>query len=225
MKEKESDNTKLFDLLDRLFLRDSFKKTVSKYREKLGVSPDGFTSNEEYVEWLKKDKGRFFDLQYARVKLSKKFDVRLQHSVWLEAYLLLGERFKVFKQEIPLGISSSRGFEKTGYSCALEFDTDFQCVNLKILPGASYRGITKFLREHTGEIKDFLDSLKIKASPIRKKRALKKHDTIYQYYKKGWLTRYGNDATPDGVLLPEDVRNVDMDLRRKIIGEQIKMRK
>lgn len=214
---------RLFEQLQRLFIKESFKTEISKYRKEIGIPVDGFNSNEKYIDWIKKNKTSFFKIQSARVHISNQFSLPLHYSFWIESYLLIGNKFKEYNPEIPLGISFSRGFEKPSFGCALEKDQDFQCVNIKIFPGASYREIAKYVQENMGEIKDFLNTFDRKTYPVRKKRQSERDSKIYECYKKGWLNRYGEIINVG--LIPDFIKKIDMDMIRKIIGEQIKTRK
>jgi len=220
----QNSNQRLFEQLERLFIKDSFKNTILKYREEIGIPTNGFNSNKEYKNWIVKNKNKFPDIQSARVEISNQFDFPIHYSYWIEANLLIGNKFKEYKSEIPFKIAFSRGFEKPSFGCALEKDPDFQCVNIKIFPGASYREITKYIKENMGEIKEFLNTFDRKTRPIRKKRQSERDLKIYECYKKGWLTRYGSIEN-FGNPVPDFIKKMDMDMRRKIIGEQIKMRK
>lgn len=216
---------RLDEQLKRLFIKDSFKQAISGYRKGIGMPAGGFGSNEEYHNWITKNENKFFDIQSARAKLCRQFGFPLNSSLWVEAYLLIGDGFKQFNTKIPLGISFSRGFEKSGFGCALEKDLDYQCVNIKVFPGTSYREIKKFIQENMAEIKNFLDTFDKRVRPIRKKRQLERDSHVYECYKNGWLNRYGSITNTGDDLIPDFIRKMDMDMRRKIIGEQIKMRK
>ena len=217
---------KLLDELERLIMRESFGVEVILKRAQIGIPIlDGFDSNQKYLAWLKKNRNRFFDIQSARADLARKFKLPISHSQWIEGYLLLGKNFKDFDTEIPFGMSYSRGWDKAGFSCALEFDADDECVNIKILPGASYRDVSKFILENKNKIEQSLKSFERRVNPIRIKNRRERDELVYAYYKKGLLDRYGRDKTSDDVFLPDVISKIDMDYRRKIIGEQIKMRK
>ncbi len=216
---------RLLDELERLFQRESFGIEVILKRAKIGIPIlDGFESNQKYLSWLKTHKDRFFDIQSARADLARKFKLPLPHSQWIEGYLLLGKKFKDFDTTIPFGMSFSRGWDKAGFSCAFEFDKDEECVNIKILPGASYRDVSKFIRDNKGEIEKALSSFKHRVVPIRVRSQKERDELVYACYKKGLLDRYGRDKTSDGVWLPDEILNMDMDMRRKIIEQQITLR-
>ena len=218
---------KLIDQLERLFVRESFGIEVILRRAKIGIPiMDGFASNDKYLGWLKKHRDRFYDIQSARAELARAFKLPLPYSQWIEGYLLLGKKFKDFNTIIPFGMSFSRGWDNTGFSCAFEFDKDGECVNIKILPGASYRDVSKFIKKNKIEIEKLLKSFERRVKPIRVRNKQERDELIYVCFKKGWLTRYGlvGEAV-DISLVPEEVRQIDLDYRRKIIGEQLKMRK
>ena len=217
---------RLIDQLERLFMHESFGVEIILKRAQIGIPIlDGFDSNQKYLGWLKKNRDRFLDIQSARAELARLFKLPLSHSEWVEGYLLLGKKFKDFDKTIPFGMSFSRGWDKAGFSCALEFDKDGECVNIKILPGASYRDVSKFIKENKNDIEKLLKSFERRVNPIRVKNKRERDEIVYAYYRKGLLDRYGRDKTSDDVFLPDSVAKIDMDYRRKIIGEQIKMRK
>src|SRR3989344_4924653 len=218
---------KLLDELERLIMRESFGIEVILKRAQIGIPIlDGFDSNQKYLAWLKKHRERFYYIQSARADLARMFKLPFSHSQWIEGYLLLGKRFEDFDTTIPFGMSFSRGWDKTGFSCAFEFDKSGECINIKILPGASYRDVSKFIKENKTEIEKLLKSFERRVKPIRVKNKKERDELIYACFKKGWLTRYGlvSEAV-DISLVPEEVRQINLDYRRKIIGEQLKMRK
>ncbi len=218
---------KLLDELERLIMRESFSIEVILNRAQIGIPIlDGFNSNQKYLLWLKKNRDRFYDIQSARTELARKFKLPISHSQWIEGYLLLGKNFKDFDTTIPFGMSYSRGWDKAGFSCALEFDKDDECVNIKILPGASFRDVSKFITENRKEIEKSLKSFERRVKPIRVQTKKERDELIYACFKKGWLTRYGIVSEKiDFLIVPEEVRKIDADYRRKVIGLQTKMRK
>lgn len=224
MTTKKSDQ-RLLDQLERLFIKESFREMVLKYRKEIGIPVEGFDSNEEYVSWVKKNNRKFMDIHDVRAEICLRFGFPLNVSERIEGFLLLGDKFKQFDPKNPTAISMSRGFEKPGFACAMEKDGDFQCVDIKVFPGASYRDIMNYVRENMAEIKDFLATFEKRMKPIRKKRQADRDSQIYECYKNNWLSRFGETIDAKKDLVPDSIRKMDMDMRRKIIGEQIKMRK
>ena len=218
---------KLLDELERLIMRESFGVEVILKRAQIGIPIlDGFDSNQKYLAWLKKNRNRFFDIQSARADLARMSKLPISHSQWIEGYLLLGKKFKEFDTTIPLRLSYSRGWDKVGFSCALEFDKDDECVNIKILPGASFREVSKFITENRKEIEKSLKSFERRVKPIRVQTKKERDELIYACFKKGWLTGSGLiNKDIDFMIVPEEIRKIDADYRRKVIGLQTKMRK
>lgn len=224
---REPIESKLLERLERLFQRESFGIEVLIKRETIGVPIlAGFPSNEAYLKWLKRHRDQFMEIQSARAELAREFKFPFQYSQWIEAYLLLGKNFKEFDTSVPFKIGYSRGHDKVGMACALEFDKWDECVKIQILPGASHRNIVKFIREHKDEIQKFLSTFERRVEPTRKKRKAERDAMIYACFKKGWLTQYGLISKDiDFMVVPEEIRKIDADYRKKVIGEQIKMRK
>lgn len=208
-------------------MRESFGIEVILKRVQIGIPIlDGFESNKKYLTWLKKHKSSFYDIQSARAELARVFKLPFPHSQWIEGYLLLGKKFRDFDSTIPFEMSFSRGWDKTGFSCAIEFDKDSECVNIKILPGASFRGVSKFIRENKSEIEKSLSSFERRVKPIRVRTRKERDELIYACFKKGWLTGYGTISKDiDFRIVPEEVRKIDADYRRKVVVLQTKTRK
>lgn len=208
----------------RLLMRQSFMDLIKQYRKGVGIPPNGFMDNKGWSTWFKKNKSKFLDIQNFRVRTSNKFGLPIIYSYWIEAYLILGDNY-LFYKTVRVG-ASYRGFdEKPGHSCALEYDPDYQCVNIKIFPGATERDIISYLKEHITTIQKFLSTYSNRVKSIRKLRKVDRDTMIYEYYKKGLITRYGNIESAESVFLSNEIRSLDMDLRRKIIEQQIKLRK
>ena len=208
----------------RLLIKQSFLDLIKQYRKEVGVPHNGFNSNEDWNSWIEANLSKFIGIQNFRVKTSNQFGLPIIYSYWVEAYLILGDNYLNYKTK-QIG-AYYRGFdEKPGHSCALEYDPDYQCVNIKIFSGATERDIISYLKDNFKEIQTFLKAYSNKVKPIRKLRKKDRDQIIYEYYKKGWLTNYGSIVERYYTEIPPDVNNVDMDLRRKIIQQQIKLRK
>lgn len=219
----------LYEMLDAIFIRKSFKKEIHRYRKDIGIQNGGFKSNEMYVDWIKGKYSEFMDIRSAGVKLATASKLPIHMAVWMEAYLVLGKKYKIFDGTIPmeeLRDSDTRGFDdKSDLNCALESDPDFQCMNIKVYSGASERSINAFVHNNYYIIEKFLNKFDNKIKPLRKKRVTKRNSEIYQFYKKGWINRYGLETKAGKNVLPQDIQDMDIDMRRKIIGLEITRRK
>jgi len=226
---KEIIDPKLLDKLERLFKRESFNIEIIYERVIINMPVDGFSSNESYIDWLKNNKNKFLDIQSATADLCRKFKLPFQYKQWMEGYILLGKNFKDFDTTVPFNMAFWRGYHKMSSSCALEFDKDDECVKIQILPGASYREVVKFIREHNGEIQNFLNAFERRVEPTRVKRVADRDELVYSYFKKGFLDGYGRMKKEKEDELPHEVYmkicKIDMDLRRKIIQQQKQARK
>lgn len=228
--ELRSEDHRLVEQLERVFVRKSFQEDVHVIRRKWRIPNEGFANFIDWKKWIK-SKGRsdgftiILDIDRFATKQCK--DLKLSHNyyLWLVAYVYLGKQYFKFDPDIPFERSSyARGFDiNPSFCCGLEFNSDEGCVNIKIFPGASYREVAKFVQTNMKLIEIFLEDQETKVAPIRRRPKVHDHELIYQHYLKGDLNNYGqytrsNTDTP----MPEIIKKYDVDYRRNIIQRQKK---
>lgn len=221
----KKDKQRLNEQLNRLFIKESFKKEINLHRKELGIPKNGFKSFKEYLTWLGDDRGKIINTGYARIGIIRKFGLPINYSLSVEAYLMLGKNFDKYDSKIPFeDMGYTRSFDNPGFACAMEVEEDYQCVSVKIYAGASERDVINYIKEHYNEIQENLKKFKLKVDPIRSKRRSKRDEEIYKYFTKGLIDKQGHLTRMQEKEIPKHIVDLDSDLRRKIILQQTKNR-
>lgn len=215
---KSHKNKRFDEQRKRLFMKKSFKESILKYRNDIGIPKNGFSTNEKYKKWLNEDKiDRFLDIRTASVDLSKKFKLPINFSLLIEARLIMGAKYKQYNNTPPFE-TYSRGFGETDFSCAWEVDESNQCVVVQIFPGAVGRDIKDFftgqnLRKITKALKDFEN----RVSPIRDSRKAERDKKIIKLRENGMLTALGLPSIKNRENIPDDILDMDSGTRRSVL--------
>jgi hypothetical protein len=228
--KKEDYSHRLFEQLDRIFIKDSFQNEVKKLRKELGIPNDGFLTWEKWVECAKRDFKKKALMRWNIASQSVKLNVRLGLShnfyFWIEAYIVLGENYMEYKIDSPIkNLSTGKPFAlKPDYCNAMDFEEGFDCLNIKLYPRASVRETLEYISRNKKIIKTYLSTLDRRPKAIRKRNKKDLHNLLYEFYKKDWVNKYGVINIEYNDSLPSEIKNIDMDVRRNIIQKQIKDR-
>lgn len=205
MPRKKYDNSfqKLYNILDYLFLDETFQTGVSALRSRFKIPSQGFSSGPELIrKWfdpnphINRHVGLLVNTKDVAINDSVFVDMPWElSSFWIAAYVLLGSRYKEYNSEDILKL------HKLGSSVVLIapnlltggvlLDRSLGTINIPVLNGASKNDLLEFIDNNWNNFQSILKKEKYSLPKFPPKPAISKCIQAYNYYKKGFLTKSG----------------------------------